>query len=164
MISLWVATSYLLRNAKKLYYSLITALPAAFMSAVSLTYILMADEGMGLFSAVAYPSGTAMEVGIRFLQILSPFYFVVSTKLVSDGVLRGAGMMKQFMAATFTDLILRVVFAKILSAFFGTTGIWLAWPLGWTVAMGMSVMFYHSGAWNKKMSGSHFGHPMKGTV
>ena len=55
-----------------------------------------------------------------------------------------------YMAATFTDLILRVVFAKILSVFFGTTGIWLAWPLGWTVAMGMSVMFYHSGAWNKK--------------
>ena len=96
------------------------------------------------------PTGTAMEVGVRFLQILSPFYFVVSTKLVSDGVLRGAGMMKQFMTATFTDLILRVVLAKILSSFFGTIGIWVAWPLGWTVAMVLSVIFYHSGAWNKR--------------
>lgn len=138
----------------KLVWVLCIPLTAAYLLAGKYLVYIFLDE----------PTGTAMEVGIRFLQILSPFYFVVSAKLVSDGVLRGAGMMKQFMAATFTDLILRVVFAKMLSVFFGTTGIWLAWPLGWTVAMGMSVMFYHSGAWNKKMSRSHFGHPMKGTV
>ena len=129
----------------KLVWVLCIPLTAAYLLAGKYLVYIFLDE----------PTGTAMEVGIRFLQILSPFYFVVSAKLVSDGVLRGAGMMKQFMAATFTDLILRVVFAKILSVFFGTTGIWLAWPLGWTVAMGMSVMFYHSGAWNKKMKCPH---------
>lgn len=96
------------------------------------------------------PTGLAMSVGVRFLQIISPFYFVVALKLVSDGVLRGAGMMKQFMTATFTDLILRVVLAKLLSARFGTTGIWAAWPIGWTVATVMSVLFYRSGKWADK--------------
>ena len=96
------------------------------------------------------PTGLAMSVGVRFLQIISPFYFVVALKLVSDGVLRGAGMMKQFMTATFTDLILRVVLAKLLSARFGTTGIWAAWPIGWTVATVMSVLFYRSGKWTDK--------------
>ena len=95
-------------------------------------------------------TGTAMQVGIQFLRILSPFYFVVSAKLVSDGILRGAGMMKQFMVATFTDLILRVVLAKVLSGPFGTLGIWCAWPIGWTIAMILSVIFYRRGAWNKK--------------
>ncbi|MBQ9156833.1 MAG: carbon starvation protein A [Eubacterium sp.] len=57
MISLWVASAYLLKNAKNRYGSLITALPAAFMSAVSLTYILMAKEGFRLSSAIAYPAG-----------------------------------------------------------------------------------------------------------
>ena len=37
------------------------------------------------------PSNDAMSTGILFLRILSPFYFVVSAKLVSDGILRGAG-------------------------------------------------------------------------
>ena len=95
-------------------------------------------------------TGTAMQVGIQFLRILSPFYFVVSAKLVSDGILRGAGMMKQFMVATFTDLVLRVVLAEVLSGPFGTLGIWCAWPIGWTIAMVLSVIFYRRGAWNKK--------------
>lgn len=96
------------------------------------------------------PSEAALSTGIRFLRILSPFYFVVSLKLVSDGVLRGAGMMKKFMIATFTDLILRVVLAKALSIPFASTGIWLAWPIGWIIATVMSVIFYISGSWENK--------------
>ena len=95
-------------------------------------------------------TGTAMQVGIQFLRVLAPFYFVISAKLVSDGILRGAGLMRQFMAATFTDLILRVVLAKVLSVPFGTLGIWCAWPIGWTIAAVMSVLFYRRGPWNKK--------------
>ena len=96
------------------------------------------------------PSEAALSTGITFLRILSPFYFVVSLKLVSDGVLRGAGMMKKFMIATFTDLILRVVLAKALSIPFASTGIWLAWPIGWIIATVMSVIFYISGSWENK--------------
>ncbi|MBQ4631599.1 MAG: MATE family efflux transporter [Clostridia bacterium] len=93
------------------------------------------------------PSEAALSTGIMFLRILSPFYFVVSLKLVSDGVLRGAGMMKKFMIATFTDLILRVVIAKALSIPFASTGIWLAWPIGWIIATILSVTFYQTGKW-----------------
>ena len=39
------------------------------------------------------PTGAAMDTGVLFLRIVSPFYFIVAAKLVSDGVLRGAGMM-----------------------------------------------------------------------
>lgn len=95
------------------------------------------------------PSGTAMDVGIEVLRILAPFYIVVSAKLVADGVLRGAEMMNKFMIATFTDLILRVVLAKALSIPFGTTGIWLAWPIGWSAATVLSVMFYRTGIWRE---------------
>lgn len=95
------------------------------------------------------PGTMAMNVGIEILRIFSPFYFIISTKLVADGILRGAGMMKQFMIATFTDLILRVVLAKILSStFLASTGIWMAWPIGWCVATALSLLFYHRGHWN----------------
>ena len=57
MISLWVATAYLVKTGTRKYGTLITALPATFMSAVSLTYILMASEGFRLSSSIAYPAG-----------------------------------------------------------------------------------------------------------
>lgn len=87
-------------------------------------------------------SSEALLTGKQFLWILSPFYFVVSAKLVADGVLRGAGAMKPFMAATFTDLILRVVLAFLFSNWLGAIGIWCAWPIGWTIATAMSFYFY----------------------
>ena len=62
MISLWVASAYLLKNAGNRYGALITALPASFMSAVSLTYILMADEGFRQAPAIAYPAGICFAV------------------------------------------------------------------------------------------------------
>ena len=113
-----------------------------------LLYFLIGDKLMLLF--VENPSGEAMSVGVQFLRIVSPFYFVVSIKLVTDGILRGAGQMKQFMVSTFTDLILRVVLAAVLSAtILGATGIWLAWPVGWVVGTVLSLCFYRIGPWVK---------------
>ena len=89
------------------------------------------------------PTQAALSSGFAFLRIVSPFYFVVAVKLVTDGILRGSGRMGQFMTATFTDLILRVILAF---AFSGTAlksiGIWCAWPVGWTVATVMSLCYY----------------------
>lgn len=96
------------------------------------------------------PSAEAISSGSIYLRILAPFYFVVSAKLVADGILRGAGLMKQFMIATFTDLILRVVLAIVLSkTALLSTGIWCAWPIGWTVATVISIFFYRQGKWKE---------------
>ena len=96
------------------------------------------------------PTGQAMDTGVAFLRIVAPFYFIVSAKLVSDGVLRGAGLMKKFMVATFTDLVLRVALAEILSrTALGTTGIWISWPIGWTIAAVCSIAFYATVRWEK---------------
>ena len=62
MITLWVITSYLLRNRKKKRISLISAVPATFMTAVSVTYILIADEGFKFTKDIAYPSGIGFAI------------------------------------------------------------------------------------------------------
>ena len=93
----------------------------------------------------------SLDVGIEFLLIVTPFYIVPAVKLLLDGVLRGAGAMKHFMAATFTDLILRVGLAFVLSRFWGSTGIWLAWPIGWAAGTVLSVAFYAKGVWRRKL-------------
>ena len=113
---------------------------AYFFAGKWLLYLFMED-----------PSALALQTGIAFLRILSPFYFVISAKLVADGILRGSNMMNKFMIATFTDLILRVGLAIILSrTALDSVGIWSAWPIGWTVAAILSIMFYRSGKWNQQ--------------
>ena len=95
------------------------------------------------------PSDLALASGMQFLYVVAPFYFVISIKLVADSILRGARLMKMFMITTFTDLILRVALAEILAKQTGYIGIWCAWPIGWSIAMVLSIIFYHNGPWNK---------------
>ena len=70
MISLWVATAYIMKNAKARSYSFLTALPASFMTAVSVTYILMAKEGLKLSKSVSYPIGIAASVVLFAIYLL----------------------------------------------------------------------------------------------
>lgn len=115
---------------------------------VAAAYLLAGRQLLCLF--IDAPTQTALDTGVTFLRLLSPFYFVVSAKLTADGVLRGTGSMGRFMAATFTDLILRVTLALVLSRTgLGATGIWLAWPIGWTAATVLSLLFYHTGPWRR---------------
>ena len=97
-------------------------------------------------------SELALSSGRAFLRLVSPFYAVVSVKLLCDGALRGGGAMAYFLSATFTDLLLRVALAYILCAAFPSleyNAIWLSWPVGWTVSAVMSLVFYLTGAWKR---------------
>ena len=105
----------------------------------SILYFFLGRTMMRLF--LEDTGSGAMQTGILFLRIVSPFYLVVAVKLVADGVLRGAERMRQFMAATFTDLILRVILAFVFSRVWQETGIWLSWPVGWGIATVMSWVF-----------------------
>lgn len=85
-------------------------------------------------------SELAYKTGGMFLKIVTPFYFVIC-ELICDSILRGSGYMNFFMAATFTDLILRVVLAFIFSKPWKQNGIWTAWPISWFIAAIMSIYF-----------------------
>lgn len=114
----------------------------------TLVYGLFTDAAVRLFLDTT--SRYALEIGCDFLRLVAPFYLVISVKLMADGILRGAGAMKSFMVATFTDLMLRVILAFLLSARLGTDGIWLSWPIGWTAAAVLSCAFYFAGRWKTR--------------
>ena len=106
--------------------------------------LVVADVSLG----EAFPYCVAVQKGDP--KGLLPSINATIAKLIADGILRGAGLMKKFMVATFTDLILRVVLAVVLSkTALGSAGIWCAWPVGWTVATFLSVLFYKQGYWNR---------------
>ena len=70
MIALWVSTAYLLKKGRYRFGSLLTALPAAFMSAVSMTYILTAQEGFRLSASIACPAGALFATILFFIYIV----------------------------------------------------------------------------------------------
>lgn len=84
----------------------------------------------------------ALAAGGTFLKVVAPFYCIIAAKLITDGVLRGAGQMKRFLVATLTDLTIRVLCAFAFSAMWGLTGIWMSWPVGWVIAGGVSMLLY----------------------
>lgn len=115
---------------------------AAICIPVTIAYAFWGGHLVNVFMASGSEGSRAIDIGVQFLRIVAPFYFVVSVKLICDGVLRGVGAMKQFMAATFTDLVLRVGLAFVFSAEWGVTGIWCAWPVGWISGTVLSIIFY----------------------
>lgn len=118
-------------------------------------YLGFSEAMIGIF--FSEPSEEALRIGVSFLRAASPFYAVLGLKLLSDGVLKGAGAMKSFMAATFSDLLLRVVLSyalvpefiagKIPAAGMGFSGFLWAWPIGWGLSAIMSMWFYFRGNW-----------------
>lgn len=63
MIALWAGATYLAKYVSK-NASFMAAVPATFMSAVSCTYILMADEGFKLSPSICYPAGIVFAVAM----------------------------------------------------------------------------------------------------
>jgi carbon starvation protein CstA len=59
MIVLWTITIYLVQQ-RKFYW--ITLIPAIFMTAVTITYLLFAPEGFSLSKEISYPIGVATSI------------------------------------------------------------------------------------------------------
>ena len=112
----------------------LTALPFVIL------YFVFSRQMMGLF--LGAESVEAISAGMAFLKIVSPWYFMIVIKLMTDGIIRGSGAMVYFVVATVPDLILRIGFALVLTKSFGSTGIWMAWPFGWIVATTLTLIFY----------------------
>ena len=112
-------------------------------AAFSLCYVIFSKALIYLFMDKSNGNtAAAADAGVHFLQVVSPFYFAVALKLSADAILRGGRRVIAFMITTFSDLILRVAFAFILCPAYGATGIWLSWPVGWTISGGISLVFY----------------------
>lgn len=110
-------------------------------------FVIFRKQLIGLFMNSS--TTNALAVGMTFIAVIAPFYAMIAVKITTDGLLRGSGAMQFFMASTFTDLLLRVVLAFVFSSLWQSTGIWIAWPVGWFIATVLSLTFYGKGVWKK---------------
>lgn len=70
MIVLWTGAAYLCKWKKASMVSLMAAIPATFMSAVTCTYFFMAPECLHLSTAVAYPVGIIFAVACAAVYVV----------------------------------------------------------------------------------------------
>ncbi|WP_242950551.1 MATE family efflux transporter [Clostridium acidisoli] len=134
-----------LKRVRKGYKSLLVMMLILY-SIVSLIILIFGKNLISLFVDVS-KGKMVINVGLAFLCTVTPFYVVVVIKTITDGVLRGAGDMKEFMTTTFMDLFLRVIFSFVLAKILGYAGIWWAFPVGWTIGCIFSVYYYFKGKW-----------------
>lgn len=114
---------------------------------VMLTVIFFGEHMMRAFTQ----DQSVIDHGSNYLVIVSSFYMIFSTMFVMHGVLRGAGDTLVPMFITLFSLwVIRIPFAIVLSQYFGVNGIWWAIPIGWTMGLLGSLIYYFTGRWKYK--------------
>ena len=77
--------------------------------------------------------GTALayQVSGDYMRWLGYFFIFMGIKMATDGVLRGLGIMRPFLAANMVNLAIRLAVALICAPRLGIEFVWLAVPAGW---------------------------------
>jgi putative MATE family efflux protein len=92
-------------------------------------------------------SDLALQTGTAYLKFMGFFYIILGLKMITDGLLRGAGDMKVFTAANLVNLAIRVFVAFQFAPSWGIAAVWYAVPMGWTANYLLSFSRYLSGKW-----------------
>lgn len=125
-------------------YGIVFAIAAVICLAVQ----LLARPLVSLFMEEG-GSSLAFETGMACTRFMGWFYVLIGLKMISDGVLRGAGDMTMFTVANLVNLGLRVVLAVTLAPQFGIQFVWMAVPVGWLINYGISFLEYRTGKWEQ---------------
>ena len=89
----------------------------------------------------------ALQTGTGYLRFLGWFFAGIGLKMITDGLLRGAGDMKMFTVANLANLGLRVLIAVLLAPRLGVAMVWYAVPIGWLANFAISYLEYRTGKW-----------------
>jgi putative MATE family efflux protein len=92
-------------------------------------------------------------IGSHYLFIVGGFYIVFSSMFVINGVLRGAGDAFIPMAVSVFSLwLIRIPLSVWFSGIIGTDGIWWAVPIGWSMGLLLTIAYYVTGRWKKRIT------------
>lgn len=116
---------------------------------VTVILFLWGDVFVGAFVDTA-SNLEVIAVGVEYLRVVSTFYVVMGVMNTANGVLRGAGDIKVFLASALCNLGSRVILAYALAYVIGKSAIWWAIPIGWSIGLIISLIRLKSGKWKGK--------------
>ncbi|WP_332849778.1 MATE family efflux transporter, partial [Clostridioides difficile] len=89
-----------------------------------------------------------IKIGSSYLFIIGPFFLFIGTSFVLSSAMKGAGDSMFALISSIVSLWLgRLPASYMLSKFFGTDGIWMGIPFGWTLGLIVTVIYYKKGHW-----------------
>lgn len=92
-------------------------------------------------------SAAAYHTGAGYLQFIGWFFVLIGMKMITDGLLRGAGDMAMFTVANMVNLGIRVFASMIFAPKFGVEVVWIVVPIGWAANYVISLLEYRTGKW-----------------
>ena len=102
--------------------------------------VFLGDEGTAL----------ALDTGMSYMRFIGFFFSFIGLKMITDGLLRGAGDMKMFTIANLVNLGIRVAVAVTMAPAFGIAFVWYAVPMGWLANYLISFARYRTGIWRNR--------------
>lgn len=119
-----------------------------FSLAITLIIFLFGSNLLNLFMD-STANVKAINDGVSYMRIVSSFYILMGIMFTSNGLLRGAGDMKTFMASSLFNLATRVIIAYTLASRLGSVAIAWSIPIGWLVGSLISMLRFKSGKWKQ---------------
>lgn len=115
------------------------------LTAVSLIF---AGPLVGLFGI----KGEALELGIKHLRFIAPFYILFSVYMPTIAVLTGSGDVYFSTCVTLSGLAMRVLATYVFAYLFRFefASLYYAVPLGWLLLLVMAFIRFKSGRWQTK--------------
>lgn len=115
---------------------------------ITLVAVFFGETLMGWFTKDA----NVIAIGHEYLIIVSSFYLIFTTMFIVSAVFRGAGDTIPPMFITLLALwIIRIPVSWVLSQSMGETGIWWGVPIAWTFGLALSIAYYFTGRWKRKV-------------
>ncbi|SJV84222.1 MATE family efflux transporter [Clostridioides difficile] len=97
-----------------------------------------------------------IKIGSSYLFIIGPFFLFIGTSFVLSSAMKGTGDSMFALISSIVSLWLgRLPASYMLSKFFGTDGIWMGIPFGWTLGLIVTVIYYKKGHWKTKAIVNH---------
>lgn len=105
---------------------------------------LLADEMVSLFTQ----EEDVLAFGIRFVRMITPFYFTICFNQIYGGALRGIGDAKTptiIMLSSF--VVFRQIYLAVTKALgMGITAVSLGYPMGWIMCSTLLIIWYRRSA------------------
>ena len=106
---------------------------------------LCAEPIMSMFTQ----SPESIGYGLEYMRIFSFFFLIGGTMCIFHNVLRASGDVKMTLAMGISEVITRISFTFLFTAWMGYWGLWWVSPITWVCAVAVGAIRYYSGKWEE---------------
>lgn len=106
---------------------------------------LFAEPIMSVFTQ----SPDSVRYGMEYMRIFSFFFLIGGTMCIYHNVLRASGDVKMTLAMGMSEVVTRISFTFLFTAWMGYWGLWWVSPITWVCAVAIGAIRYYSGKWEE---------------